>query len=127
MPSCWLFGNGKFYLKIDNTNAILIGQNLATISLDIDLLDKNFNKFIIGLFFFFNILSGCKISEDQRPIIIYFINQMSFIIFFFFFLFFFFSSSFCRRKMYRQLQSGLSCTQVSQHPHFSFTQTPFHD
>ena len=52
VPSCWLSGNGKFCLMIDNTKAILIGQNLATILLDIDLLDKNFDKFIIGLHFF---------------------------------------------------------------------------
>ena len=71
MPSCWLFGNGKFCLMIDNTNAISIGQNLAIYWIRIlinSLLD----------YIFFNILSGCKISKDQRPIIIYFINQMSF-------------------------------------------------
>ena len=49
---------------IDNTKAILIGQNLTTISLDIDLLDKNFDKFTIGLHFFY-ILSDCKILENQ--------------------------------------------------------------
>ena len=52
VPSCWLSGNGKFCLMIDNINSISIGQNLATISFDIDLLDKNFDKFTIAFYFF---------------------------------------------------------------------------
>ena len=42
---------------IDNINSISIGQNLATISFDIDLWDKNFYKFIIAFFFL-----GCCIA-----------------------------------------------------------------
>ena len=37
---------------IDNINSISIRQNLATISFDIDLLDKNFDKFTIRILFF---------------------------------------------------------------------------
>ena len=94
MPSCWLFGNGKFCLMIDNTrrhllwlqcqyhlenlwkNAISIGQNLVTILLDIDLFDKNFDKFTVGLHFYF-FLNPKRLQnfKKSRPIIIYVINK----------------------------------------------------